>query len=153
MDNFVDLISDLVSDEEFGQCQSSLDIWKIIAKKLYIEEKEKMDKRYKFYQHDNVVVAVSSYAGRKVRASAKCNPKDEFDLKKGKKLAKLRCDQKIAHKRWKRASAKVEEAQAALVKAKREYNKMISYYSDSMNTYNDLTDKLEDLEINMAFGR
>lgn len=66
------------------------------------------DKRYKFYVHERKdgvkeVIAVSSYAGKTVKAKAVCSPDDEFDIEKGKELAKLRCALKIENKRLKRA--------------------------------------------------
>ena len=42
--------------------------------------------KYKYYQAGNKVIAVSTFAGRTVRGVAKCNPKDNFDLEKGKML-------------------------------------------------------------------
>ena len=68
----------------------------------------KEEKFYKFYKHEKEdgskeIIAVSSYAGKTVKAKAVCDPVDEFDEEKGKKLAKLRCDIKIENKRLKRA--------------------------------------------------
>lgn len=63
---------------------------------------------YKIYHHDNEVIAVSTFAKRMVRGVAKCDPRDEFDHKKGEALAIARCDLKIAEKRMKRADEKVK---------------------------------------------
>jgi hypothetical protein len=46
-----------------------------------------------------VVKAITMYAGKSVSAVAKCDPQDTFDLEFGTKLAMLRLDQKIALKR------------------------------------------------------
>lgn len=62
---------------------------------------------YKIYHHDNEVIAVSTFAKRMVRGVAKCDPRDEFDHKKGEALAIARCDLKVAEKRMKRANEKV----------------------------------------------
>ena len=63
---------------------------------------------YKIYHHDNEVIAVSTFAKRMVRGVAKCDPRDEFDHKKGEALAIARCDLKVAEKRMKRADEKVK---------------------------------------------
>lgn len=47
----------------------------------------------------HVVKATTMYAGKPVSAFAKCDPKDTFDLKFGKKVACKRLDIKIAMKR------------------------------------------------------
>ena len=59
----------------------------------------KKEHRYKYYTNNkDVVVAVSSYAGKTVRGVAKCDPRDTFDIEKGKELAAARCNEKIAYK-------------------------------------------------------
>lgn len=58
----------------------------------------------------NMIVAVSSYAGKTVRGIAKCHPNDSFDEEFGKKLAVARCNLKVAKKRQARADRKVREA-------------------------------------------
>lgn len=63
---------------------------------------------YKIYRHDNEIVAVSTFAKRMVRGVAKCDPRDEFDHKKGEALAIARCDLKVAEKRLKRANQNVK---------------------------------------------
>ena len=60
--------------------------------------------RYKFYHYvdkdgSNVVVAVSSHAGRTVKGYARCTPEDNFDLEVGKKLAAARCNEKVLIKK------------------------------------------------------
>ena len=64
------------------------------------------DKSYKYYIYERkdgatVVIAVSSYAGRKVRGKAICSADDTFDEERGKQLARLRCAVKIDEKRKK----------------------------------------------------
>ena len=67
--------------------------------------------KYRFYVDEkNQVIAISTYAGRYVKGVAKCDPRDKFDLEKGKKLAAARCAEKIAEKRVKQANSKYMEA-------------------------------------------
>ena len=104
-----------------------------------------MDK-YTFYTTKNKVIAVSTYAGKVVRGVAKCDPRDEFDLEKGKELAAARCGEKIAAKRFKNASRKYKEANAAKEAADIKVGKMLMYKLDSANAYMKAKEKLEDIE-------
>ena len=102
---------------------------------------------YEYHQFKNenggiTIVAVSSYAGRKVKGYAKCNPDDEFDLEKGKALARARCNQKIANKRRNHAAKKYMEAVSAKYKAVREFERMKQYYIDSVDKLDVATDEL-----------
>lgn len=95
--------------------------------------------RYDFYVPETChgkpyqVIAVSSFAGRKVRGIAKCNPKDAFDLEKGKALAAARCDRKIAKRRMARAADKYSDAFAAVLAANERYEKARQYYMDAID--------------------
>ena len=87
--------------------------------------------KYRFYNSENKVIAVSTYAGKTVRGIAKCDPVDVFSIEDGKELAAARLDEKIAEKRFKRASRKFEEARNALIVAQEYYDRMYKYYEDS----------------------
>lgn len=100
---------------------------------------------YQFYQFDHKradgttcirIVAVSSFAGKPVKAHADCHPNDEFDLEYGKSLAAARCGEKIAAKRCKRAYNKVDEAQAMVNAALAHLQKMMRYEADAEFNYN-----------------
>ena len=88
--------------------------------------------RYRYYKgKDNKIIAVSSYAGKPVRGTAKCDPRDEYNEESGKKLAALRCNLKVATKREARAKKMRQEAQKQLQAAQSRYDKMNKYFSDS----------------------
>lgn len=72
--------------------------------------------RYTYYtDNKSLVVCVVTYAGKTVKGIAKCNTEqDTFDLQKGKELAKLRCDYKLAEKRLHKAEERQWEACRAL---------------------------------------
>lgn len=100
---------------------------------------------YQFYQFDHKradgttcirIVAVSSFAGKPVKAHADCHPNDEFDLGYGQALAAARCGEKIAAKRCKRAYNKVDEAQAMVNAALAHLQKMMKYEADAEFNYN-----------------
>lgn len=103
--------------------------------------------KYRFYSDDNgKVIAVSTYAGRFVRGSAKCAPGDKFNPEIGKQLAAARCNEKIAKKRHERAAAKyveaVQQATAAVDYAK----KMKEYVANSYMEYNEAAQEVDTME-------
>ena len=106
--------------------------------------------KYKFYQFKNphggtTVVAASTYGGKTVKGYAKCNPKDEFDIEKGKELAAARCALKIAEKRNKRASEKYMEAVQDMNNAINRFNDMKTYFMDSVDQVDEAIEKVNDL--------
>ena len=94
--------------------------------------------KYKFYTNGSRVIAVSTYAGKIVRGVAVCHVDDTFSLEKGKKLAALRCAEKIARKRLNRAEHKVDEAYWAHVDAEFYLDKMIDYKNDALYELNEV---------------
>lgn len=109
--------------------------------------------KYKFYEFvrngQKYVAAVSTYAGRFVRATAICSEDDTYDIEKGKKLAAARCDFKVRQKRVKRAFAKRHEASMKLEEARKEFEKQDKYYSDSLEDALISGDKLREIEATM----
>jgi hypothetical protein len=92
------------------------------------------------------VIVLSKYAGKDVRGVAKCSPNDRFDLKTGETLAKLRCDEKVAWKRVKRARRKIAEATEELRVANQFYEDMSSYLDRSLSEYDEVVNKLRSFE-------
>ena len=82
---------------------------------------------HKYYYAPNKVICVSTYAGKVVRGVAKCAPNDTYDQAFGEKLAKARCDFKIAKARYARARAKKIEAIRAMNAAIKQFHKMEEY--------------------------
>ena len=92
--------------------------------------------KYKFFhftnkEGQNVISAVSTYAGKTVKGYAKCDPRDSFNQENGEKLAAARCNSRVAQKRLARAKKKLEEARVQLEQAKNYYARMTSYFDDS----------------------
>lgn len=85
--------------------------------------------RYNYYVNGNTVICVSRYAGKNVRATAKCNPEDEFNLSFGKHLARARVDEKVAQKRL----AALGEKRANLVKQVSELTRKIEKYDKALD--------------------
>ncbi len=106
--------------------------------------------KYKFYQFKNengglTVVAASTYAGRTVKGYAKCDPRDEFDIEKGKKLAAARCNLKIAEKRKMRAGNKYIEASLAADMAVEYFDRMKQYFMDADDQVDEARAELNEL--------
>ena len=93
--------------------------------KIYIDEKNK------------TVIAVCRYAGRNIRAVAKCSPEDTFNVEFGTKLAKARCDLKVAKTKIQNASAAYMKASITADEAQKQYDKMKDYYIDSGDQYDE----------------
>ena len=92
--------------------------------------------KYKFFhftnkEGQNVISAVSTYAGKTVKGYAKCDPRDSFSQENGERLAAARCNSRVAQKRHARAKMKLEQARVQLEQAKRHYERMTSYHDDS----------------------
>lgn len=91
--------------------------------KIYVDEKNK------------TVIAVCRYAGRNIRAVAKCAPEDTFNVEFGTKLAKARCDVKVAKAKIQNASVSYMKASVAADEAQRKYDNMKQYYMDSVDQF------------------
>ena len=57
-------------------------------------------KPVRFVRTGRTVIAIQRFAGKDIKASATCDPADDFDFEVGKKLAELRLNEKIAKKRY-----------------------------------------------------
>ena len=80
--------------------------------------------KYSYFTNGkDTVVAVASYAGKRVRGVAKCSEMDEFDLAKGEKLAAARCNLKIAKMRDKNLQFIAQFRQRVLENVNKEYLK------------------------------
>lgn len=89
--------------------------------KTYVDEKNK------------TVIAVCRYAGRNVRAVAKCSPEDTFDIAIGTELAIARCEWKVAKLKLQNAGSCYMKAAKAADEATLRLSKMKDYYMDSVD--------------------
>lgn len=101
--------------------------------------------KYKFFRQGNKVIAVTTYAGKTVRGTAKCHESDTFDFETGKKLAAARCAVKVAQKRYDRAFAKKNTAEVAYYKARQHFDKMVDYVANAEDALYAECRTLEDL--------
>ena len=102
--------------------------------------------KYNIIVHGNEVIAISTYAGKTVKGIAKTDPRDEFDVEKGKALAIARCSAKIAMKRQNRAKKCLAVAQARLEDAQRWVKKMTDYSTDATQAFQKAFDELYKIE-------
>jgi len=77
----------------------------------------------KFYVAKNKVICVIRYAGRNIRGIAKCSPQDKFDEEIGKKLAHLRCEEKLANAKYNYAVLEAERLDKELEELQTRCNK------------------------------
>ena len=112
-----------------------------------------MSNRYRYIidseETPKKVIVLSKYAGKDVRGIAKCSPNDKFNVEVGRELATLRCDEKVAWKRYQRAQKKVAEAREEARLATNWLAEMEDYLTRSMTEYNDVANKLHDFEANL----
>ena len=87
--------------------------------------------KYHFYHNDNQIIAVSTYAGKIVRAAAKADPRDEFDEDYGKRLAAARCNYKVAKKRRAAAKRKMYKLEREMAQLEIQYEKAVMWFNDA----------------------
>ena len=85
------------------------------------------------------------FAGKTIKGVAKCDPTDEFSVEFGEKLAAARCNKKVADKRVKSANKKLQEATMAYETAQKQYELMLSYYTDSVERFKAAENEVENL--------
>ena len=101
---------------------------------------------YKYIVTKNMVIAISTYAGRTVRGVAKCHPNDTFDEEFGKRLAAARCNEKIAAKRLARAGKVFMQSIQAMNAAESYYFKMRDYRDDAYYAWKEAQEELDDIQ-------
>ncbi len=66
---------------------------------------------YRYYTNGKTIVVATVKMGKKIiRGVAKCHPDDEFSEETGRRIAKMRCDEKINAIRMKRAARELVQA-------------------------------------------
>lgn len=109
--------------------------------------KEDRYKIYSYTREDGVkeTVAVSTYAGKKVKGKAVCDPTDEYNEAIGKELAKLRCAVKVDAKRVRRAIDERQELLKLQEKVEALIQKNKRYLVDSLKREEEDGARLNDL--------
>ncbi len=101
--------------------------------------------KYRYYTAGNKIIAVSTYGGKTVRGVAICHPDDNFNLELGKQLAAARCNEKIAAKRYARATRRYHDAVIATVEANEHLSRMASYHNDAFVAMNEASQAVDHL--------
>ena len=103
--------------------------------------------KYTYNISGNKVICVSRYAGKPVRGIAKCCEEyDNFNAETGMKLARLRCDKKIALKRVDSTIHKLNSAIENLVKAQNDVDILTKLLSKHEESYESLSNSLTEFE-------
>lgn len=108
--------------------------------------------RYNFYYDfaQRQVICTTFYRGQTIRGVAKCDSNDVFDSAVGRKLAYLRCRQKLLKKKVHRATQERQKAEIALVKAEKVVNRTSNFVANTISEYSEVTQVLADLEASLA---
>ena len=106
---------------------------------------KKKNYEVKTYYKENEVIAVSRYAGKNIRAFAKCNPNDEFNKEFGEKLATARVNEKIAKKKLKNAIKAKTDALKEMEKAQMRYKNMCDYFNDATEQLKNCINKVSEI--------
>lgn len=108
-----------------------------------------MKEHYKYYVNlsKGEVIAVCHYAGQTVKSVAHCHPTDEFDLDKGKAVAKAKCEVKVGQIRVRNATKKYCTALSAAAKAQKRYEDMKQYYIDAVDFFDDAVIALDKYKV------
>lgn len=108
--------------------------------------------KYHFYHNADTgtIVCTTLYKGQMVRGIAKCSPEDNFDIEVGKKLAYLRCKQKFAQKKLKRAHNAYLDAITVESRAKHNLSKAAEFVDDSHCQLELISDELINFEYDLG---
>lgn len=108
---------------------------------------------FKHYEKTNddgsvsqVIIALSTYAGKIVKGVAKCRAGDDYNLEDGKRLAAARCDFKVCNKRLNRARKKKTEIMQQLEKLNKAIEDANSYYEDALNATVEALNNVKNIE-------
>lgn len=103
--------------------------------------------KYEYFVGKNKVVCVARYAGKSFRGVAKCDSShDEFNVETGMKLAKLRCDAKIAEKRKTIAEERFCLATITLIEAKSNEEHRRACFNEAATNLEAITNELKEFE-------
>lgn len=95
------------------------------------------------------VIAESSYRGNRVRGYAICSPEDNFNLELGKKLAAMRCNEKIQVKKMRALSKDIELCTNEIEACSNYVLQMRKKYNDIFTEYQKDCEDLETLELSL----
>ena len=109
---------------------------------------ENMNDKYHFYfdAANRTVICTTFYKGRIVKATAKCDPSDVFDMETGRELAYLRCRRKFLHQKADRASDAYAKAWAAAKRAEEKFRRTVDFVDDVTCEIAEVNNKLAELE-------
>lgn len=101
--------------------------------------------RYNVVRNDRVqrVVCFSKYAQKTYVGIATCSPDDSFDLQKGKKLAKLRCDRKINKAKFKYIQQKLDAVNKMRALYDKEHRELVCLKIRYMKDNDETEDEFE----------
>ena len=84
-----------------------------------------------------VTVALTKYRGKVVKGVAKCCDDDTFDIEVGKKLAALRCNEKVCRKRKQILHKYLGETVQVALKMSQELQKLTETFNECVKEWED----------------
>ena len=107
--------------------------------------------RYNFYYDfaKRQVICTTFYRGQTIRSVAQCNPDDIFDSATGRRLAYLRCRQKLLKKKAARAAQEHQKAYNALEKATKTLSRATLFMENTIGERSAIDKALEELELQL----
>ena len=99
-------------------------------------KKRKSLPKIKFYNDNNgKTIAVTSYANKRIRATAKCAPEDEYDSVFGKKLAQDRLMEKFWDIKLKRLNEVIFNYDEIIAELRNRQCKVEQAFDDTLDSY------------------
>ena len=89
-----------------------------------------------------VTVALTKYRGKVVKGVAKCCHDDTFDVEVGKKLAALRCNEKVCRKRKQILHKHLSETVQVGLKVSQELGKLTGTFNECIKEWEDAQTEL-----------
>ena len=95
---------------------------------------------------ENRVYCMTFYAGKTVKGVAKRDPEDEFDLEVGKKLARARCEYKLAKAKLRKKDERLLLANKELTIALEHATNALKYQKEAINNLESAEAALGEIE-------
>ena len=101
--------------------------------------------KYRYYIAGKKVICVTMYAGKSVRGVAICSEDDTFNFDAGQRLAKARCDHKLAERRMSRIEKELQDIANQQKVLANKHNKLIDSLMKANTSVEDAKEQVNSL--------
>jgi len=105
--------------------------------------------RYTFVHKGDSTICWSKYAGKSVWGAAKRHPEDAADTDHGERIARLRCDRKIAKKRMAFQAKQIAKCERLLGTVVHDMNRHTNVYTEAMKELEAIEKELRSLKVHL----